>query len=63
MDEHERLSKNVLKCSGCSSYSVHNFPMKNLLPNNSVFINVPYFGIPISKGVNSTHSENNEIRI
>ena len=45
------------KWSGCSSNCLHSLPMKNLLPNSSVGINVPYFAIPISKGENSTHSE------
>jgi hypothetical protein len=46
------------KCSGDSSYFVISRPWKNLLPNNSGRINVPYFDMPIRKGLNSTHSEN-----
>lgn len=44
------------KCNGGSSNFFTRCPMKNLLPNNSGFIKVPYFGIPISKGLNSIHS-------
>lgn len=47
----------IKKCKGFSSYFFTTFPIKNLLPNKSGVMKVPYFAMPISYGVNSTQSE------
>ena len=39
------------------------FPMKNLLPNSSESMKVPYFGMPISYGENSTHSARTQHKV
>ena len=44
------------KWMGGSLYERTSLPLKNLFPNCSVFTKVPYFAMPISQGVNSTHS-------
>lgn len=38
-------------------------PMKNLLPNKSGVMKVPYFAMPISYGLNSTQSADSDIII
>lgn len=50
------------KWSGFSSYFFTTVPMKNLLPNKSGVMKVPYFAIPISYGLNSTQSAGREMR-
>jgi hypothetical protein len=46
------------KCNGNSSHSLSTRPEKNSLPNNFGCKKVPYFGMPIAKGLNSIHSGN-----
>ena len=47
----------IKKCKGFSSYFFTTVPIKNLLPNKSGAIKVPYLAMPISNGLNSTQSE------
>lgn len=47
----------IKKCKGFSSYFFTTVPIKNLLPNRSGAIKVPYFAMPISYGLNSTQSK------
>lgn len=47
----------IKKCKGFSSYFFTTVPIKNLLPNKSGAIKVPYLAMPISYGLNSTQSE------
>lgn len=53
----------IRKWMGFSSYFLIAVPMKNLLPNKSGVMNVPYFAIPISYGLNSTQSVSWNLRV
>lgn len=52
----------IKKCKGFSLYFFTTVPIKNLLPNKSGDIKVPYFAIPISYGLNSTQSAKQETK-
>jgi len=52
----------IKKCKGFSLYFFTTVPIKNLLPNKSGDMKVPYFAMPISYGLNSTQSAKQETK-